>query len=207
MASKDFCACSLTSWYEQFKDVTLKTQTKEVSSDCLDWLRQDGVILPEEVEDSADNDVEWSDCDDGSDSDGGIGGEDEESQTGRPSFPELTDFIRGAISSFGGPVFPKLNWSSPKDAAWVNGGTLKCTHAKDVYTLLKSSDFVMHDVDFALEESCRQGFTFSLILRKWCNLHRSMEFRCFVRDDAIVAACQRDVTQCYPFLKEERQVR
>jgi len=32
-----------------------------------------------------------------------------------------------------------------------------------------------------------------------------MEFRCFVKDNEIVAASQRDVTQCYPFLKEERQ--
>jgi hypothetical protein len=202
MASKDFLACSLTSWYDGFKDVTLKTKTVEVSSDFLDWLRQDGVILPEEVEDGDDKDVEWSDCDDDGDTE--VGGE--ESEARRPSFPDLTDFICSTMRSFGGPVFPKLNWSSPKDAAWVNGGTLKCTQAKDVYTLLKSSDFVMHDIDFALEEDCRQGFTFSLVLRKWCNLHRSMEFRCFVRGGDLVAACQRDVTQCYPFLKEERQV-
>ena len=32
-----------------------------------------------------------------------------------------------------------------------------------------------------------------------------MEFRCFVKNDDVIAVSQRDVTQCYPFLKEERQ--
>lgn len=30
------------------------------------------------------------------------------------------------------------------------------------------------------------------------------EFRCFVRGHELVGACQRDLTQCFDFLREER---
>ena len=119
----------------------------ELPPDFIAYLRQDGVVMPEEVEEEEISRSDWSDSDNDGEDEG-----DEEVEKKRPSFPELTGFIKSAMTTFGGPVFPKLNWSSPKDAAWVNGGTTKCTHARDVYTLLKSSDFVMHDVDFALDE-------------------------------------------------------
>ena len=36
---------------------------------------------------------------------------------------------------------------SAQDAAWVNGGnTLQCSSPADVYLLLKSSDFIQHDL-------------------------------------------------------------
>lgn len=62
------------------------------------------------------------------------------------SFPELETAITAAIATLGGAVCPKLSWSVPRDAAWVNGGTLKCATAGDVMLLLKSSDFVQHDL-------------------------------------------------------------
>ena len=58
----------------------------------------------------------------------------------------LTQEITLAIQQLGGCVIPKLNWSTPKDAIWINEGTLKCTTAGDVYLLFKSSDFIASDV-------------------------------------------------------------
>ncbi len=34
-------------------------------------------------------------------------------------FPELYATIQAAIESLGGAVFPKLNWSAPRDASWM----------------------------------------------------------------------------------------
>jgi len=63
------------------------------------------------------------------------------------SFPELEAALTAGIEALGGTVCPKLNWSVPRDAAWVNGGTLRCETAGDVMLLLKSSDFVQHDLE------------------------------------------------------------
>ena len=64
------------------------------------------------------------------------------------SFPEVESEISEAIAELGGAVFPKLNWSSPKDAAWIAmDSTLKCTDVREVFLLLKSSDYVSHDLE------------------------------------------------------------
>jgi hypothetical protein len=114
-------------------------------------------------------------------------------------FLQLNSQIKGAIEQLGGAVIPKLNWSAPKDASWMNQGSLKCETPGDVYLLLKSSDFILHDVLHALDdvlvqptddssttntttESRNEYPALELVLRKWCNLHSSMEFRCFVYD-------------------------
>jgi len=67
-------------------------------------------------------------------------------------FAELIAVIDAAIDRFDGAVFPKLNWSAPRDAAWMAAnGTLKCQTPGDVFLLLKSSDFIVHDLDHAFD--------------------------------------------------------
>ncbi len=70
------------------------------------------------------------------------------------SFPALEAALGEAIAALGGAVVPKLNWSVPRDATWVNGGSLKCETVGDVLLLLKSSDFVLHDLEL-LVGGCR----------------------------------------------------
>ena len=70
------------------------------------------------------------------------------------SFPELTSQIQTVLNNYttksgGGGCFPKLNWSSPRDATWINCGTLKCTKPGDIYLLLKCSDFITFDLEKA----------------------------------------------------------
>ncbi|KAL7553466.1 hypothetical protein ACHAWF_016748 [Thalassiosira exigua] len=44
-------------------------------------------------------------------------------------------------------------------------------------------------------------FEYELVLRKWCNLHPSMEFRCFVYEHELVAITQRHPSKFYPHLQ------
>ncbi|GFH20173.1 uncharacterized protein HaLaN_17253 [Haematococcus lacustris] len=45
-------------------------------------------------------------------------------------------------------VVPKLNWSCPSDATWVNPlSSLACDNAEQVVLMLKSSDRVAHDLE------------------------------------------------------------
>ncbi len=114
-------------------------------------------------------------------------------------FEELNDQIQNALDTLG-PSIPKLNWSSPKDVTWVNAETMKCSTVGDIYLLLKASDFCTFDLSHALDrvvndrcdndnsdddERGKNTLDYELILRKWSNLHASMEFRCFVSKDEI----------------------
>lgn len=185
------------------KNVTIEsTIISPLPSEFVRYLLSDGVRLPDcapkvsSCMNDADADVGWEDDDEYDSCD------DQE----RFSFPSLTEEIQVAINTLGGDsnnkgCMPKLNWSSPKDATWINCGSLKCTKPGDVYLLLKSSEFVAFDLERAWKdvdddiltnmhdltvectpsnEPCAQKF--ELVLRKWCNLHPSMEFRCFVYD-------------------------
>lgn len=75
--------------------------------------------------------------------------------------------------------------------------------------LLKSSDFITYDLtspfklcDDSLDED--PPFRRELVLRKWANLVPGMEFRCFVRDGTLIAACQRQHRQYYEYVDAEK---
>lgn len=136
------------------------------------------------------------------------------------------------------------NVKRKQDAAWMlPGSTVKCQSPADIYLLLKSSDFITHDLDHAFddcvdfipsppsptleadpspvpdsalsrsisaitldsdsESSASSGFSdgapqaeagnrktrpydFELVLKKWFEMPRSQEWRCFVRDRELV---------------------
>jgi hypothetical protein len=190
--------CQLSSWYSTFSSMAGKKRKKvtiqsviiaSLPAEFKDYVMSDGVQLPVGANPSSvpttDTDSDWSDDDDDDDEN------DENDNKKQFHFPQLNQQIKSAISSLGGAVIPKLNWSAPKDATWVNGGSLKCENAGDVYILIKSSDFCLHDLLRNALQDCEDydESAFSnnpppvqLVLRKWCNLHPSMEFRCFVRD-------------------------
>jgi hypothetical protein len=122
-----------------------------------------------------------------------------------PFFPELEREIRSVIEEFDGSVFPKLDWSAPRDSTWISwSGTLRCQNLSEIYLLLKSSDFIAHDLSFAYEhctEASDDSRQFHLILRRWQpRLHPAMEYRCFIVNHQLVAICQRDYQNYYEFL-------
>lgn len=84
---------------------------------------------------------------------------------------------------------------------------MECRSPNDVYLLLKSSDFVTHDLEHAYDD-CDEDATdqleadvpktiaeipYHLVLRKYVLLNPSVEFRCFVRNRKLIALCQRDL--------------
>jgi hypothetical protein len=122
-------------------------------------------------------------------------------------FPEVEASIAEALHRYDGQVFVKLNWSAPLDAAWINGGSMKCQTVHDVFLLLKASHRISFDVDRMFElvpaATIRRPRQLALILRKWANLHPSMEFRAFVYNGRIVGLCQRNCTTYFPFLVKD----
>ncbi|GMM52387.1 cell proliferation protein [Starmerella bacillaris] len=107
---------------------------------------------------------------------------------------EFHTLIEQAIAELDGAVMPKLNWSAPRDAAWMlPGNSLKCINANDIYSALKSSDYIVHDLQLQPENVV-------LVLRQWFDLHPATEFRCFVNNGELIAISQRDMNY-YDFLE------
>ncbi|KAF9613880.1 hypothetical protein IFM89_012428 [Coptis chinensis] len=122
-----------------------------------------------------------------------------------PSFPEFELGIKESIRTLGGAVFPKLNWSAPKDSAWISTtGNLRCTSFSEITLLLRSSVSLVHGLWHAYRTPSRPP-SFFLALRKWySSFHPEMEFRCFVRNQHLIAISQREVTGFYPVLLEKK---
>ncbi|KAM9966364.1 hypothetical protein ACTFIR_006575 [Dictyostelium discoideum] len=159
---------------------------------------------------SSDEEDESSDDDDSNDNDGD-GDKDKKPKriVNETEFKELSNQIIKSIEKLGGNIFPKLNWSSPKDASWMNVyNSLKCTNTTDIYLLLKSSDFINHDLmQFSINQDDKDDSLtpYVLVLRKWQNLQPSMEFRCFVKDNQLLGISQRDTSTYFKFLKDKKQ--
>ncbi|KAK1817030.1 hypothetical protein LTR12_008519 [Friedmanniomyces endolithicus] len=220
--------CSYHAWHPKYKSLSPKARVIPLTKPFLAYLRADGVVLPSDDEDEEgegrQQPVEWdsdsaifsSSHDDDDDSD------DEEPEIDiAEGWRDLHNTIKATIAGLGGVVLPKLNWSAPKDATWINAGnSMECRTAGDVYLLLKSSDFVTHDLEHAFddtvitpgpaarvagrverkeEEEDEEEIPYCLVLRKAFQLNPSLEFRCFVRNRRLLCLCQRDMNY-YPFL-------
>ncbi|VDD76293.1 unnamed protein product [Mesocestoides corti] len=157
MKQEEVLACSFDSWYPIFEKYTTRSSRP----------------LKVEKPGCFDNldEESWADDDDPE----------------GPTFPDFESKVNKAISSLGGMAFPKLNWSAPKDAAWINfGSCLKCTSAADLLVLLKASDFISHDIyaPFALCDEASKSQEeprLKVILRAWRLIRPETEFRCFIR--------------------------
>jgi hypothetical protein len=129
---------------------------------------------------------------------------------------QVTLQIKQAIQDLGGSVLPKLNWSAPKDSTWMLGTSttsLKCQTPGDIYLLIKSSDFCLHDAVHALDDAQARietnghdehemrDYELELVLKQWVSLwYPSMEFRCFIHGNSLLAISQRNHTQYFSHL-------
>lgn len=173
-----------------YRTITPKSRAIPLSTSFVDYLRADGIVLPaDDTPPREDNEL-----DDFSD-------EEEDQPDPSSEWPEVQTQVKNTISEFGGKVTPKLNWSAPKDATWISAtNDLQCTSANDIYLLLKSSDFITHDLDHAFDGCVPDSTTadstpeipYHLILRKYVNFNPALEFRCFVRNRVLLCMCQRD---------------
>ncbi|KAL5501449.1 hypothetical protein ACEPAH_8709 [Sanghuangporus vaninii] len=201
LSRDDVLAFQFSSWYPRYKHASIKSSIiRPLGEDFRRYMLADGVRIPDGADGT--DEEENQDVDDS---------DDEEEPQERFAFPEVDAKIRQAIEDYGA-VFPKLNFSSPKDASWIlpSSSPLKCSAPSEVYMLLKSSDFVLHDVE---EESVFEGCTsdaerelsryeLELVLRKWYHVDPSREFRCFVRSKKLLGISQRD-QNFYPYMNEQ----
>ncbi|PGH09941.1 cell division cycle protein 123 [Helicocarpus griseus UAMH5409] len=199
--------CSYHYWHPKYRSITPKARLIPLTDAFLDYLRADGIILPPQDDARsvlADDDSGIYSVSDGSDSD-------EEDSDPSAQWPELHAQIKAKIEELDGKVAPKLNWSAPKDATWISAtNDMECRSPNDIYLLLKSSDFVTHDLEHAFDdcvspssssaaaaaaeqEETNTKIPYHLVLRKYINLNPSLEFRCFVRNRKLLCLCQRDL--------------
>ena len=198
----------------RYRAITPKARLVPLPDAFLEYLRSDGIVLPPEDTDQA----EWSDGDSGifsgADNDGGdAGGDEDDQQDPSANWRDTHNQIERTIEELGGKVAPKLNWSAPKDATWIAAtNSMECRTPNDIYLLLKSSDFVTHDIAHAFDDTEDEAteetqspedppIPYHLVLRKWITLNPSVEFRCFVRNRKLIALCQRDLNH-FNFLFE-----
>jgi hypothetical protein len=207
--------CQFSAWYPRFASCTPRSAIIPLSEAVVSYLTDTSsgtITLPEgfcqSCHRASTGEDSWSDCDSWDDGPAGVEDEsDSEEAAPQHSFPDLLEKINLALVDLGGSAFPKLNWSSPRDAAWMNGGSLKCFSPGDIMALLKGSTFASHDLEGAFA-ACRdaQGRIkpdeITLVLRKWCNLQPGMLFRCFVKCGRLQGICQRDCCSFYAYLRE-----
>ncbi|XP_019640214.1 PREDICTED: cell division cycle protein 123 homolog [Branchiostoma belcheri] len=210
MKKRQVMNCIFSAWYPRFEHLTFPSVVLPLPEQFVSYLLADGIVLPNSVrgkshkssykahpdDDSDVEDPDWSDDDD------------DNAPTDAPEFPELEAQIKQAITHLGGKVFPKLNWSAPKDASWIAmNNSLQCTSPEDIYLLLKSSDFVTHDLtqpfDRCEDEDTDVDVPYELVLRRWTNVHPGMEFRCFVKNDRLIAISQRHHSNFFPYIHDQ----
>ena len=247
-------SCALPSWYPHLRSSTIRSVVIPLPHSFIHYLQQDGILLPtppttltlnanDPRQESLNN--EWSSSEEEGDEDDlkappfrrppvsssdDDEGEDDSTATTPtlPCFPELEKNIQAAIDKLGGHVFPKLDWSSPRDASFLKGGSLKCDNVGDIFLLLKGSDFVAHDITHAFD-ACDKTVPATattktpatttatttttttttttipdpptrqhhLVLRRWCNLYPSQEFRCVVVQQRFKGMSQRHCDRCF----------
>lgn len=189
-------AFSTVNWYKQFNDITIPTKSIPLQKEIVEYILSDGIILPSDLNGSdlpyermPDSDFDDTDNEDESE-------EQAAPQDEYPWYPDFHSRVSDAIEELDGAVFPKLDWSAPQDAAFMAfDGTLKCSKPNDILLLLKSSDFVTHDLTQSSDDH-----QFHVVLKKWEHILPSTEFRCFVKNGSLVAVCQRDIFNFYSFL-------
>ncbi|PKX95901.1 cell proliferation protein CDC123 [Aspergillus novofumigatus IBT 16806] len=187
--------CSYHYWQPRYRTLTPKSRAIPLTPSFVSYLRADGIVLPPETtKPQADDDLDTF-SDDGAD----------EEPDPSVEWQEIHSQIKSTISEFGGKVTPKLNWSAPKDAVWMSAtNDLQCRTPNDIYLLLKSSDFITHDLEHPFDDcvpdtddssdtpATQPDIPYHLVLRKYVNFNPSLEFRCFVRNRMLLCMCQRD---------------
>jgi len=122
-------------------------------------------------------------------------------------FPEFDQEIEKAFMEFDHKVFVKLNWKAPRDIdTWVP--RLQCSNIEDVFMCLKSSSIIGEMLEnccpkpeeLKKDKDLEESGGLELILRKWYELNKAMEFRVFIKNEKIRAISQRYMKNSYKFL-------
>ncbi|KFZ14513.1 hypothetical protein V501_03212 [Pseudogymnoascus sp. VKM F-4519 (FW-2642)] len=191
--------CSYSSWYPKYRTSTLRSRLIPLTTAFLDYLREDGLWLPDD-DDQPYEETEWSAANADKPADPEF--EAQAQPNDASAFADIHSVIKSTIAELGGSVVPKLNWSAPKDALHMalSKNSIACQTPQDIYLLLKSSIFVTHDLEHAFDDCANpehppftRDIEYTLVLRPYFKINTSFEFRVFVRDRTIVGICQREL--------------
>ncbi|CAN6574463.1 unnamed protein product [Malus baccata var. baccata] len=191
MKEEEVNRCQIQEWYQKFKSLSIKTRIHELPESFVQYLLDDSgpFLLPVSIsnDDAFPNRIHNPEEEDDYQVSEGSGDESEQPSM-PPSFPELELEVKESIKSLGGSVFPKLNWSAPKDSAWISTtGSLKCSSFSEIALLIRSSDSLVHDLCHAYDS---------------CSDKTSTRPKSFFL--AWIGISQREVTTCYPALLEKK---
>uniref|UniRef100_A0A665U4X0 Translation initiation factor eIF2 assembly protein n=1 Tax=Echeneis naucrates TaxID=173247 RepID=A0A665U4X0_ECHNA len=210
MKKEQVVNCQFSVWYPIFKKHTIKSLILPLPQNVIDYLLDDGTLV---VSGSDHNTQQTHSNNSDLDAEEDIQVQEQKQRLCAPEFPEFSSKVLEAINALGGRVFPKLNWSAPRDANWIAlNSSLQCHSLSDIFLLFKSSDFITHDLTQPFLQCSDQDspdpvINYELVLRKWSELIPGGEFRCFVKENKLIAISQRDYTQYYQhILKQEEQI-
>lgn len=176
-----------------YRPLIPKSRLIPLTTAFVNYLRADGIVLPPEIRPRREDDEldAYEDSEEG-----------EEDPSAE--WQDIHAQIKNTIAELGGKVTPKLNWSAPKDATFMSPtNDTQCRSPNDIYLLLKSSDFITHDLEHPFDdcepdnindnpEDVLPDVPYHLVLRQYVNFNPSLEFRCFVRNRKLLCMCQRD---------------
>uniref|UniRef100_A0A4W4FZT0 Translation initiation factor eIF2 assembly protein n=1 Tax=Electrophorus electricus TaxID=8005 RepID=A0A4W4FZT0_ELEEL len=182
MKKEQVVSCQFSVWYPLFKKHTIKSLILPLPPNVIDYLLDDGTLV-------------WSD-------------DETTTVVTAPEFPEFNSKVQEAINALDGRVFPKLNWSAPRDANWIAlNSSLQCQSLSDIFLLFKSSDFITRDLTQPFlqcnDDSPDPVINYELVLRKWSELIPGGEFRCFVKENKLIGVSQRDHIQHYQYISKQ----
>ena len=191
----NFC---FSTWYPKFKHLTFQSEVIPLEDAVVAFLREDGMHLPAGLEahdrrTSAGGD---RDQEDGTISPDWSSSEDEDEQEVHSWVTGLKLKVEAVITKLGGQVFPKLNFTSPRDSSWIlPNRQLKCTCLTDILLLLKASSLIQYDLSDGIRE---RGFIrYEIVLRRWMEVSPGWEYRCFVKENCLIGISQRDCSDFY----------
>lgn len=215
LTKKHIDSCKYTNWYETFHKKSLGKYTidshilKDLSHNFISFLLEDDIKLKTNTDNTFnDHNQDFSDW---SSSENDTSSDEDSIKFVDPKsvFPEVDDFINSCFDKNNNKLTPRLNWSAPKDAVWIlpYNNTMLTYTSDDIYLLLKSSNYIMHDLLYPYDEvkdSREKGdVSHDLILREWIeNFNPSLEFRVFVMKGKIIGISQRDIRTEYIYLHD-----
>lgn len=176
-------------WIEIFKNEIYKSVLLELPESFIDYLNSESIF-------DGDNDIlsQLSETEDEA-----LDSLDNTYDVQNPKilFPEIYESINNILNLFQTGCIPKLCSSSPKDSIWLTpDNSLRCRTASQIFHLLKASDRVSLEASKLLHNK-------DLLLVKWdLKFDPGQEFRAFVKDNHLLAICQRNDTVYYPHLEE-----
>ncbi|XP_045042128.1 translation initiation factor eIF2 assembly protein isoform X5 [Desmodus rotundus] len=167
--------CQFSAWYPLFRSLTIKSIILPLPQNVKDYLLDDGTLV--------------------------VSGREDPPTCSQPDSGDEGEEIQWSDDE---------NTATLTDAYWIAmNSSLKCKTLSDIFLLFKSSDFITRDFTqpfvHCTDDSPDPCMEYELVLRKWCELIPGAEFRCFVKENKLIAISQRDYTQYYDHISKQKE--